>query len=125
MTRLVQIRRGDARAIALCDEPRLHVLAGFTSVFDLAQAAIAAGTRLVELVRQREVVQSLDYDVIYTGRSEWRLLTPIDHPHEPTRCLVSGTGLTHLGSAEDRQAMHTTPSTGETDSMRIFRWGVE
>src|SRR5213076_1141757 len=110
----------DARAIALCDEPRLHVLAGFTSVFDLAQAAIAAGTRLVELVRQREVVQSLDYDVIYTGRSEWRLLTPIDHPHEPTRCLVSGTGLTHLGSAAQRQQMHEAVESELTDSMKML-----
>ena len=31
-----------------------------------------------------------------------RALLPIDHPEEPARCLVSGTGLTHLGSARDR-----------------------
>jgi hypothetical protein len=50
-------------------------------------------------------------------------LAPIDHP-EPARCLVSGTGLTHLGSAKNRNAMHAA-SNSETDSMKMFRWGVE
>jgi hypothetical protein len=44
---------------------------------------------------------------------------------------VSGTGLTHLGSAEARDAMHrrmaaATASGAEvTDSVRMFQWGVE
>jgi hypothetical protein len=124
MTRLVQIRRGDARAVALCDEPRLHVVDGFTSVFDLVQAAIAAGAPLADLVRKRAAVESLEYDAIYAGRSEWRLMTPIDHPHEPARCLVSGTGLTHLGSAAQRQQMHEAAASALTDSMKMFRLGV-
>ena len=41
------------------------------------------------------------------------------------RCLVSGTGLTHLGSAKDRQAMHAVDENEMTDSMKMFRWGVE
>src|SRR5262249_36786932 len=49
----------------------------------------------------------------------------IDHPSEPACCLVSGTGLTHLGSARDRQKMHTTAPEELTDSMKMFRWGVE
>jgi hypothetical protein len=38
--------------------------------------------------------------------------------------MVSGTGLSHLRSADNRQAMH---SAGEqiTDSMRMYQWGVE
>jgi hypothetical protein len=56
--------------------------------------------------------------------SPWRLLVPIDHP-EPARCLVSGTGLTHLGSAENREAMQGKGKTDLTDSMRMFRLGVE
>jgi hypothetical protein len=125
MTRLVQIRRGEVRAVALCDEPRLQVLGGFTSVFDLAQAAIAAGTSLVALVGQCDVVQSLEYDSIYSGRSDWRLMTPIDHPHEAARCLVSGTGLTHLGSASQRHQMHEAAEAELTDSMKMFRLGLE
>ncbi len=124
MTRLVQIRRGDARAVARCDEPRLHVLGGVGSVFDLAQAAIAAREPLVEIVRKQAVVERLDYDAVYSGRSEWRLLTPIDQPHEPARCMVSGTGLTHLGSAAQRQRMHEAVDSDLTDSMKMFRLGV-
>ena len=124
MTRLVQIRRGDARAVALCDEARLHVLDGFTSVFDLAQAAIAARESLVQLVRKSSVDESVDYDAVYSGRSEWRLMTPIDHPQEAARCLVSGTGLTHLGSAAQRQQMHEAVESELTDSMKMFRLGL-
>ena len=124
MTRLVQIRHGAARAVALCDEPRLRVLEGFTSVFDLAHQAIAARTPLVELARASAGAESLDYDAVYSGRSEWRLLTPIDHPLEPGCCLVSGTGLTHLGSAAQRQQMHEAVESDLTDSMKMFRLGL-
>ena len=37
---------------------------------------------------------------------------------------MSGTGLTHMASAKNRQAMHGNPED-LTDSMRMFRWGVE
>ena len=124
MTHLVQICRGDRRAIAVCDEPHLRVIGGFLSIFDLAQKALAARTTVVDLVRTSVVVETLDYDAIYTGRSEWRLLTPIDHPREPARCLVSGTGLTHLGSAANRQQMHEAAESDLTDSMKMFRSGV-
>jgi len=124
MTHLVQICRGDTRAVAVCDEPHLLVIDGVLSVFDLAQHAIAARTTLVDLVRKSAVVETLDYEPIYTGRSEWRLLTPIDHPAEAGRCLVSGTGLTHLGSAANRQQMHEAAESDLTDSMKMFRSGV-
>ena len=44
---------------------------------------------------------------------------------EPARCLVSGTGLTHLGSARNRQSMHASTEADLTDSMKMFRWGIE
>jgi hypothetical protein len=76
--------------------------------------------------------ESISYDEVYTGRSPWRLLAPIDVPGEPSRLLVAGTGLTHLGSARQRQAMHLADQKSEpkkeevlTDSMRMFQWGVE
>jgi hypothetical protein len=71
----------------------------------------------------------LDYGAIYSGASEWHLLAPIDVPGSPSRLTISGTGLTHLGSAKERQAMHITdmPKAAETltDSMRMFQWGIE
>ena len=54
------------------------------------------------------------------------MLSPIDH-RDPSHVYVTGTGLTHLGSAEGRDKMHKNladPST-LTDSMRMFKLGLE
>ena len=42
--------------------------------------------------------------------------------------MSPGTGLTHLGSAATRDAMHKSPQQAEaplTDSMKMFRMGLE
>lgn len=124
MSRLAQLAHGTTRRVALVQEPHLRLLDGVASIYELAHEAMTTGTSLLALVQRRATGEQLDYDPIYAGRSEWKLLAPIDHP-EPARCLVSGTGLTHLGSAQNRAAMHTSPTTAETDSMKMFRWGVE
>jgi len=38
---------------------------------------------------------------------------------------VSGTGLTHMGSARDRASMHMAKEQELTDSMKMFNWGME
>jgi len=125
MMRLIQIRKGDLRRVALVEEPDLRLLDRCSSILELANLALADGVTLDEVVRKRTTGDVLDYDPIYAERSEWRILPAIDHPQEPARCLVSGTGLTHLGSARDRQAMHEVRSEELTDSMKMFRWGLE
>lgn len=125
MTRLVQIQNGPTRAVALVEEPRLRLLDGVKSIFQLAQEAVDSKISLAALVREKAAGEVLDYDAIYFGNSEWKLLPPIDHPAEPARCLVSGTGLTHLGSAANRQRMHEAKESELTDSMKMFRLGVE
>lgn len=129
MTRLIQIQRGDERRVALVEEPCLRLLGSAPSIYSLANQAVRTGRKLSQAAQDELSDRSLDYDSAYQGRSEWRILPAIDHP-EPARCLVSGTGLTHLGSARDRQAMHTkTISAREsenlTDSMKMFRWGLD
>jgi hypothetical protein len=123
-TRLIQIKRGSVRRVALVKEPHLRLLE-CSSIYELANVALATGVTISELVRQRDRHEMLDYDPIYSGQSEWRILPAIDHPEEPARCLVSGTGLTHLGSARNRQSMHEARPEDLTDSMKMFRWGVE
>ena len=123
--RLVQIRKAGVRRVAIVEEPELRLIAGSESVYELAHRAIAARAKLGELARRSASDETLKYDEVYEGGSEWRLMTPVDHPSEPARCLVSGTGLTHLGSASDRQAMHALKENELTDSMKIFRWGME
>lgn len=125
MTRLVQLQNGPKRAVALVAEPRLQLLAGGQSIYELVQLAAADGTSLLKLVGERVTDKGFDYDAVYSGNSEWKLLPPIDYPGEPARCIVSGTGLTHLGSAKNRQAMHSAKETEMNDSMKMFRWGVE
>jgi hypothetical protein len=125
MTRLIQLKHGNERRVALVDEPNVHFLSGCSTIHELAQTAIAEGKSLGELARSRAQKSAESYDAIYSGRSEWRLLPPIDHPSEPARCLVSGTGLTHVGSARGRQSMHEKPEAEMTDSMKMFRLGVE
>ena len=129
MTRLIQIQKGNERRVALVDEPRLRFLANVASIYSLANQAVRTGQKLSAAAADQLSDESIDYDSAYQGHSEWRILPAIDHP-EPARCLVSGTGLTHLGSARDRQAMHAkTDSPREfenlTDSMKMFRWGLD
>jgi hypothetical protein len=125
MTRLVQLQDGSQRRVAIVEEPRLRLIdQRIPAVYGLANAAIDGGVAMADLLRRHASNESLDYDAVYRGQSNWRLLPPLDHPDEPARCLVSGTGLTHLGSARDRQAMHAI-TENETDSMKMFRWGVE
>src|SRR5438045_1572062 len=105
MTRLVQLQNGETRRVAVVEEPRLRLLR-IKSVYEIAQDAIRRNESLAALVTEAASDETIDYDSVYTGASEWKLLTPIDHPESPHRCLVSGTGLTHLGSARNRQSMH-------------------
>src|SRR3982750_354121 len=120
-TRLVQLHKDGFRRVALVEEPSLRLLA-VPSIYALATEAIARGVTLSEAAKQKVTPELLDYDSIYEGSSEWRILPAIDHPEEPARCLVSGTGLTHLGSARDRNAMHDATATAAqlTDSMKMF-----
>ena len=125
MVRLVQIRNGRERRVALVEEPCLRLLALCSSVYELAGAALASGRTLSSFAEKQATTELLDYETIYQGASDWKLMTPIDHPIEPSRCLVTGTGLTHFGSARDRDAMHTRTEEELTDSMKMFRLGVE
>jgi hypothetical protein len=111
----------------LVEEPSLRLISNFDSIYWMAITAIQSGVNLTALIRKNISDEKLDYDAIYNGKSDWHLIVPIDHPEGPGRTLVSGTGLTHLGSAKNRQAMHANLHSEEslTDSMKMFRWGLE
>lgn len=123
--RLIQIinTQGERR-VCLVEDHRLRLIERYLSNYTLAQAALASAVSLSATVTEHLSSSSLDYGEIYEGRSEWRILPAIDHPDEPARCLVSGTGLTHKRSADNRQAMHAA-SEAPTDSMRMYQWGLE
>jgi hypothetical protein len=102
---------------------QLQVLADTVRVYDLAIEAGRTGATLEVIVTARLSNESIEYDSVIATR---RLLPPLDHP-DPAHCLVTGTGLTHLGSAQARDTMHTKVDTDAplTDSMRMFQWGLE
>ncbi len=58
------------------------------------------------------------------GDSDGWLLPPIHHP-DPAHCIITGTGLTHLGSTSQRDKMHKDAKTQKTDSQRMFEMGLE
>ncbi|MBN9254222.1 MULTISPECIES: AraD1 family protein [unclassified Mesorhizobium] len=125
--RLVQFKTADgARGVGLVsdDGDHLHPLKDTASVLDLASAAIARGKPMAELVRERAGAERIDYVGLL---AEGRVLAPVDHP-EPARFLVTGTGLTHTGSAAARDKMHVLThgeDADESDSLKIFRMGLE
>ncbi|WOF42903.1 FAH family protein [Sphingopyxis indica] len=122
--RLLQHRAADgSRSVILAEGDTAHFLPGVTSVRELAQRAIAAGETLADTARA--CGQGADVDI----RAEFdagRLLAPIDHA-DAAHLILSGTGLTHLGSAEGRDKMHREAAASEkqTDSMRMFLEGLE
>jgi hypothetical protein len=110
--------------VALVEEPRLRLLEGCRSVYDLASECLNHGVSLTEGAERRRSHDFLDYDDVYAGSSGWRLCPSADVPSEPARCLVSGTGLTHKASAKNRDAMHAA-AQAVTDSTRMYQSGVE
>jgi len=75
-------------------------------------------------VAQAALEAPLDYEVLFKNG---RLLPPLTH-EDPAHCQVTGTGLTHLGSAASRDAMHRKLAQAEealSDSMKMFRMGLE
>jgi len=126
--RLIQLSRPEGRRVGHVEDDRIRLLGGCESAYDLANAALASGASLTETVLQSLSNETLDYDAIYAGKLPWRILPAIDHPLEPARCMVSGTGLSHTGSARNRQAMHAVQAAkmtdSMTDSMRMFQWGI-
>jgi hypothetical protein len=123
--RLIQIVGADeGRRLAIASDDELSVVDGFRTAYDAAHAALSAGVPFSEFLGALPVTLRLSYDEVYNARTPWKILPPFDHPDEPARCMVSGTGLTHLASAETRQKMHAGLQH-ETDSMRMYRWGEE
>ncbi|QEM82410.1 AraD1 family protein [Halomonas binhaiensis] len=93
--------------------------------YGLAHLAIGCQQSIAEIIEGRLEAECLDYQQLIDAGC---LLPPLTHP-DPAHCLITGTGLTHLGSADTRSAMHTklanSSETELTDSMRMFQLGVE
>lgn len=125
--RLVQLNhKTEGRKIALVEEPQLRLLSNFTSIYDMAKNALENDGSLTSLVQDNLSDISLEYDTVYEGSSEWRILPAFDHPGDINKLMLAGTGLTHKASAENRNKMHEAETENElTDSMKIYLTGLE
>jgi len=95
----------------------------FTTTYALAQRAIDERCTLAEIVSREKFDTPLAYADLFR---DGRLLPPVTHP-DAAQCLVSGTGLTHLGSAAARDSMHQKLDRQDaelSDSMKMFKWGI-
>jgi hypothetical protein len=122
--RLLQHRSADgARSVILAEGDAAHILPGVTSTRELALRAIADGVTLADAAKACGQGEAIDIAAEFAAGN---LLAPIDHA-DSAHLLMTGTGLTHLGSAEGRDKMHQAASSGSnlTDSMRMFLEGLE
>ncbi len=106
-------------------------------VIDAYRLAVLQGTSLAKFLSDLagRSTTRLSYPELLTrcdAASGPVLRPPVDHA-DPHRVLITGTGLTHLGSMQSRDQMHAstgtpkTPATPEppmTDSRRMFEWGL-
>jgi hypothetical protein len=124
--RLVQVYHTQLlkRRAAVVHEPYLVLLHTCHSVYELALKAIEEDNSISQIVNSLVSDEKLDYDAVYEGDHEWKLLPSFDHPDGPFGCMVSGTGLTHQNSALNRQMMHKSSENKPTDSIRMYEWGV-
>jgi len=122
---LVQFKtEAGLRRVGVLEQGQLRVVEGFASTYALAREAIRSKTNLAELAASKAGSDAHAFDAVAAAG---RLLPPLDH-QDDAHCYVTGTGLTHLGSADTRDAMHKKIGGDvETlsDSMKMFRMGVE
>ena len=124
--RLIQLRTdSNERLVCVADDHgKALIIQGVTTTYELVQLAMAHKQSLSEAIAQLGTGDAVD---IQLAMAQGRLLTPIDHP-DPAHLYLTGTGLTHLGSAEGRDQMHKNTVAAKdhmTDSMRMFVAGLE
>jgi hypothetical protein len=121
--RLLQHRADDGkRSVIVDDGVSARFVNGAASTCELALQAIESGSTLAETISRL----GLGPDVHPAAElAAGRIMAPIDH-EDSAHLLMSGTGLTHLGSADARDRMHRMAATEkQTDSMRMFLDGLD
>ncbi len=123
--RFVQLRDRDGKRLlaGVNDLREARRVTTADTLYALAQAALASGRTLTESAQSQPLGEVIDLEA---ALAEERILAPIDHP-DPAHLIMTGTGLTHLGSAQGRDKMHKAAQATDkpTDSMRMFLMGVE
>ncbi|RFB79409.1 AraD1 family protein [Methylovirgula sp. 4M-Z18] len=111
------------RALVVTARGETRLVKGIRTTYALAMEALELGEPIRKRIAARGIGAPVD---LKAALKEGRVLPPIDHA-DPAHLLVTGTGLTHLGSAEGRDKMHKDLSDASklTDSMKMFKMGLE
>lgn len=111
----VVVRNGD----------KAHILNNTASTYELALYCANHNIKIADRITQLGLGDETNLQHAF---NENRILSPITHP-DPTHLHLTGTGLTHLGSASTRDDMHqqAKAATDETltDTKRMFLMGLE
>jgi hypothetical protein len=121
---LIQFETNKLRGVARIDGDRAITVRNINRMTELAQSAIRMGLSLEEAVEDLGEGEVLDYPALLAAGE---VITPLDHP-DAAHCFITGTGLTHLGSAAARDEMHrkAAAETGnESDSIKMFNLGLK
>lgn len=124
--RLIQFENEQGqRQVGVVGDERVSVVKSISSTRELALQAISNGHGLIAEIERLGIEPGPVYAELIEQR---RVLAPLDHT-DPAHCLVSGTGLTHLGSASTRDKMHQQVEAQQadgklTDTMQMFQWGM-
>jgi hypothetical protein len=123
--RLIQFREDGLTRVGLVEDAEtVQALVVQGGTYALAQRAIQERRSVRDIIESLKGNEQVSYQALVDAGT---LLPPIMHP-DPAHCCVSGTGLTHLGSADTRDSMHVKlndPSGALTDSMKMFKLGLE
>jgi hypothetical protein len=111
------------RSVGVAAGDGMHVIKGVTSTIALATRALKEKKKLASLAKELSSERPESYEA---ALKEKRVLPPVTHD-DPAHCIITGTGLTHLGSASARDSMHKKLGGEETltDSLRMFKMGLE
>lgn len=123
---LSQIKTTDGRISVIAREgTEAYIVNGVSSVYELALDCANNGYKLTDRVSKLGLGQAVDVEKLY---EDGELISPITHP-DPAHLHLTGTGLTHLGSASTRDTMHQEAKTSNdetlTDTKRMFLMGLE
>lgn len=94
------------------------------TAYALAMEAADSGRSIADVIAEKGIGAEVDIEALAAAGA---LLPPISHP-DPAHLHLTGTGLTHLGSASTRDSMHAEVKEidkGATDTMKMFQMGLK
>jgi hypothetical protein len=121
---LIQFETNKLRGVARIEGDKAIAVRNIHRMTEFAQSAVRMGLTLEEAAAEMGEGEILDYPALLASGE---VMTPLDHP-DGAHCFVTGTGLTHLGSAAARDEMHrkAAAETGnESDSIKMFNLGLK